>query len=239
MDRFKYEHATAAQEHYKKTLLDLHLDAYDCMATQYYISKLDYDNAKPDVRKKRKAELDKTKMLLNSQRMSTESMASVQAKLDNYQLQGRLATVGKRSEVARKQNELALEKHHPTKLLEKFMIASVNPKPSPYHSAHHIVPGKGKTVHANLARVRLHRYGVRINDPDNGVWLPTYKKYTPNWAMPSAKSHLEYHTLKYESWVKDRLQAQINEPSLRRELRFIAKLLKNNQLPLEADRNRK
>jgi len=50
------------------------------------------------------------------------------------------------------------------------------PKPSANHTAHHIVPGKGKTKGAVRARIRLHLYGIRINDPGNGVWLPTYSK---------------------------------------------------------------
>lgn len=108
------------------------------------------------------------------------------------------------------------------------------PKPSPQHTAHHIVPGKGRTVHSARARSRIHLFGIRINDPDNGVWLPSASKYTPNWSMPEALGHKQYHTEGYEKWVSMRLRNQSSETFARQELRMIALLLEQNKLPPEA-----
>lgn len=166
-----------------------------------------------------------------------EAIVDVQAKFHLYRETGRSAVrqVGEsRAAGADKRNLLLAEEHHPTKVLEDFMRAVPIPKPSPHHTARHIVPGKGKTVDAARARSRIHLFGIRINDPDNGVWLPSAAKHTPNWSMPDALGHKQYHTEGYERWVSMRLRNQSSEVFIRQELRIIALLLEQNKLPPEA-----
>lgn len=151
-----------------------------------------------------------------------------------YRAKGRLATQGTNIEIAEKQKQLLEETHHPTEILEKYMRAVPIPKPSNNHSAHHITPGIGKTKDAYRARMRIHRFGIRINDPDNGVWLPRSTKYTPHWSMPEAKGHNQYHTHGYESWLLRRLQTKSSEEFIRQELRFIGQALQENNIPPEA-----
>lgn len=114
-----------------------------------------------------------------------------------------------------------------------MLLADGRPKPSSQHSPHHIVPGLGRTRFANLARVLLHRIGIRINDPDNGVWLPMYRKFTPHWSMPEAKGHIEYHTNGYERWIYNRIRIRTGEAFIRMELRTVASLMETNTLPDE------
>lgn len=105
-----------------------------------------------------------------------ENIVDIQTKLELYRAEGRKAIHKPGMSVSdfkSKQTELQVEEHHRADALEKFMRAVPIPKPSRNHTAHHIVPGKGKTQYAYRARVRIHLFGVRINDPDNGVWLPT------------------------------------------------------------------
>lgn len=220
--------------YYEMTPLDKAIDAYQKKAEQYFATKNEIENAPADVRKQREIELRKIKDELEHQRMNAESYASIQAQLDAYREVGRTATKGNRSEVVQKQRTLHAEDHHTTAVLEEMMRADGIPKPSSQHTAHHVIPGTGKTKNANLARVHMHRFGVRINDPDNGVYLPMYKKYTPHWSMPDSKGHLEYHTEGYEDWVRRKIQVKSGETFIRMELKLIGELLKINKLPDEA-----
>ena len=233
----KYLHGerTFLFEH-EKNMLDRAIDRYDSLATKYYSKSNDPSCDSPDVRDSRKRELADIKHQLECQRLSLDHMASIQTQLDAYREQGAAATQGSRQEGTQKQKGLLAEGHHGNDLgkLEKYMQATGNPKPDSRHTAHHIVPGKGKTRFANLSRVHMHRFGIRINDPGNGVWLPTYAKYTPLWSMPESKGHLEYHTHGYEQWVRKKINAKSSEPAIRMELTLIGKMLQENNLPPEA-----
>lgn len=210
------------------SLFEMAVQQYEKLAEQHFKCEKELGASSENVRAKRKAQLDLAKKHLNQQRVVAQCMASIQVKLDEYRAVGRMATEGSRKERALLRKELQMESHHPTILLAKFMLVSNKPKPSSQHAAHHIVPGKGKTKFAYLARVHMLTLGVRINDPDNGVWLPMYKKYVPHWSMPKAKSHLEYHTEKYEYLVSRKVEVQLSEVGLRKTL---------NQIGLELQKN--
>ena len=183
----------------------------------------------------RPSELETIQRYLNSQKAHANVVASIQSKLDAYRQEGIDATTGNRREQNAKQAALLAEKHHPTKTLALHMKAACNPQPCPSHSPHHIVPGRGYTVQAYKARVHLHLHGLRINDPDNGVWLPKSKKVTPLWSMPQALAHKQYHTHKYEEVVHARVTSWDESGGIRRELRFIAKLLQSNKLQVNPE----
>ena len=172
-----------------KNLLDSALDYYDQLATTYYKQKQSQQDEPTSVKEKREQDLKDIRSHLQNQRARTCVIADIQAQLDSYRTEGRQATVGSRSEVEQKQKILLNEKHHPTEKLEKMMMAACRPKPSQRHSAHHIVAGKGWIKRTYQARVKMHLLGVRINDPDNGVWLPKTKKDLPLWSMPAALAH--------------------------------------------------
>lgn len=112
---------------------------------------------------------------------------------------------------------MANEKHHPTPVLASFLRADGRAQPSPNFTAHHLVQGVGKTERAAMTRINLHFYNVRINDPDNGVWLPRTKKNEGHWAMPSAPAHSEIHTHNYETWVAASVSDVGNEMMLLRD----------------------
>ncbi|GAB1260347.1 AHH domain-containing protein [Aurantivibrio plasticivorans] len=215
-----------------KSLLDIALDNYDIQASRYFTEQNELKNLPADVRKKRDKEHERTKRLLDSQRMNAEAVASIQAKLDEYRDQGKRLVSERGATGIEGRKVLEQEKHHPTRKLGRYMIADGNPKPSPEHAAHHIVPGKGRTQEPYRARAHMHTRGIRINDPDNGVWLPRYKKHTPHWSMPEALSHLEYHTIGYETRVSQAVRRKQTESQIRSELRFIAKLLQENKFPV-------
>lgn len=214
--------------------IDVCIEQNKKQASKYYKTINECENAPKDVRDARKEQLKDAHRWLEHERRLLEAKTDVLAELAFYQERGREATKGARSEVAMKQQALLEEKHHQSRgatELEKYMRAVPIPKPSANHTAHHIVPGKGKTKDAVRARVRLHLYGIRINDPSNGVWLPKYAKHTPHWSMPDSLGHLQYHTENYETWVLKKVRAKSGEAPLREELKMIGKMLQENTLP--------
>ena len=100
--------------------------------------------------------------------------------------------------------ELLKEEHHPTNILARNLRAVGEPKPTTFHEAHHIIPGKGRYIQASIiaCRLNLHRHGVGINDPLNGIWLRNFKRNKPHdWATEKAPGHREIHRHNYESWI--------------------------------------
>ncbi|MGF1725667.1 hypothetical protein [Photobacterium nomapromontoriensis] len=51
------------------------------------------------------------------------------------------------------------------------------------------------------ARLQMHIYGLGINDPLNGVWLPRSKAYEGHFTTPKAPPHSRIHRYNYEMWV--------------------------------------
>lgn len=232
-----YSHGVRSEKLYhEKTQLDRAIDRYQEIAAEYHDKLNELENAPADIREKRKQKVAEIKSKLETQRMTMESMAIVQAGLEQYRSAGREVLTGTRQERQNKLNVMQAEGHHKKDLevLEAFMRAVGKPKPGSRHTAHHLVPGKGKTRYAGLARTRMHRFGVRINDPDNGVWLPMHKADTPLWSMPASKGHLEYHTNGYEAWIEERLKTRTGEAFIRIELNLIEKMLQANKLPERA-----
>ncbi|WP_086933879.1 AHH domain-containing protein [Agarilytica rhodophyticola] len=223
-------------KYHEMTPLDKAINEYQRKADEYFKKQLEIDKLPPDIRNKRQKELDSAKRFLEHQRMNAESYAQIQAGLDKYREEGKNATQGPYSEVRKKQQALIKEAHHPTSVLAKMLIADGRPKPSSQHAPHHLAPGIGKTPNSYTLRVHLHFHGIRINDPDNGVWLPMYKKFTPHWSMPEAKGHLEYHTKGYEQWLARMIMIRTSEHLIRMQLRMVADLLTRNALPDEARR---
>lgn len=111
------------------------------------------------------------------------------------------------------------------------MRADGRPQPSSQHTAHHIIPGKGKTKLASRARLHIHRNGLRINDPDNGTWLVRKKSDTPHWSMPNSLGHLEYHTHNYEIWIYESIRFGRDEQSVRAKLSLIGRMLQEGNQP--------
>lgn len=115
----------------------------------------------------------------------------VQGRLEAYRASGRTSDSHSRNEKKALRQALLDEKHHPKKVLAGFMRADGRPQPGANFTAHHLVQGRGRTERAAMARVTLHFYNIRINDPDNGVWLPRTKNDRGHCAMPNAPAHAE------------------------------------------------
>ncbi len=143
--------------------------------------------------------------------------AQIQQGIDNYRLKAQSMT----------EDELTSEAHN-SSLLGWHLEQSGKKRPPRCH-AHAIVAGK----HANAARLRLIMavLKIRIDDTDNGCWLPENTAATPHPAFPSAPPHSRIHRYNYFSWLVSRLGSLRNEGLFRTNLQIIADLLQQGKLP--------
>ena len=119
--------------------------------------------------------------------------------------------------------------------LAKYLAASGEPKPTTFHEAHHIVPGKGSHKQAKIIEVRLilHSHGIGINDPYNGVWLANFiRNKKDDWATPPAPTHRKLHSFNYETWIVENLDIEdLPTEAYLARLRNIKRQLKDGTHP--------
>lgn len=209
-------------------VLETAISRYEQLAKQHYAKEA---NTPKLTQAERQAELKESLAHLDNERAKLATVIDVQTKLEKYREEGdravnpNISTSEKKALVTTMQNE----KHHPTALLEQQMYAAGVPKPSPWHTAHHIVSGKGRLPEFTLvARTHIHQFGIRINDPLNGVYLVSNDDNTPHWSMPNSRGHKKYHTHDYEKWVHNRVTRRFSAALVKVELQVIARILQNN-----------
>lgn len=78
-------------------------------------------------------------------------------------------------------------------------------------------------------RLHIHRNGIRINDPANGVYLLHKDEYTPHWSMPKSRGHLKYHTKQYEQFLNSRIAGLRGMDVIKTHLQVIGRLLQENE----------
>lgn len=199
------------------------INKYDKLAKEHY------KNDRTLMEKERAAELKESLAHLELERKRLNVISDVQSQLAAYREKGMSAARGSNKDRLSAIAQMTAEGHHPTDSLEKYMRAEGMMKPSSKHTAHHIVPGSGKLKKiTSEARLHLHRYGIRINDPANGVYLVHIDENTPHWAMPNSKGHRKYHTHDYERWVSQRVRAQTHIDFIKTELQLIGRILQDN-----------
>jgi hypothetical protein len=91
--------------------------------------------------------------------------------------------------------------------LERNMLAASMKKPTYRTETHHIVAGSDPR--AELARQKLMDFGIKANDPANGVFL-------------AYRTHKEVHTDDYYDILLERILPARNESQLREALRSLA-----------------
>lgn len=171
---------------------------------------------------------------LKQEALHLETLGFIHARLETYQKNNRAKPGETMQEARAREKRLKNESHHPTDELESNMRAMGRAKPSSNHTAHHVVPGRGWTENANKARVRMHLYGVGINDGDNGAWMLKAARLKPHhWFNELANSHKEIHTYNYEMWLWFKLQKTNNEIEVRQELRGISGMIEEGSQPKE------
>lgn len=214
--------------HHEMSPLESAIHNYERMAKKHF-SKLDGD---PNLTKEeREVALEKSLVFLERERRHIDNIAVVQAQLETYREQGMKSTRGSGKENLDALNMMRNEAHHPTNVLEAYMRAEAVPKPSRHHTAHHILPGSGRWKKVDLARARthIHKHGVRINDPANGVYLVATDDDAPHWTMPNSSGHKKYHTAEYEGWVAQRISQLTHIDFIKTQLQIIGRILQENE----------
>ena len=198
--------------------LEAAINQYEELAKKHY-SKSNAENTTV-TEKERKKELDESLAFLKLERDRLDTIADIQGQLEDYRKGAKNISI----------TTLSKEKHHPTKVLEKYMRAEGSVKPTSRHTAHHIVPGTGKLKKITArTRVHLHKYGIRINDPSNGVYLLSVDSDAPHWSMPNSRGHKKYHTEDYERWVSQKIRPLTNIDFIKTQLQIIGRILQDNE----------
>lgn len=123
-------------------------------------------------------------------------------------------------------NQLIDEKHKPDRL-SRFMKSSGITRPV-NTAAHAIISGAHER--ATAARKILAKWKIRIDDPDNGVFLPKNSDYTPHPQMPQAVNHAAIHTKEYYVNITAMLTPTKSEEECRLVLKLIGKMLQQGTL---------
>lgn len=213
-----YPHPSRKQD---PTALELAIYNFELKAKAYYDKKMKSDNS---TELKNRLKIDYKHLQLEKKRI--ESIGVAQSYLEKYREESNQSDL----------STLSKESHHPTKKLATFLFAIGEPKPTPAHEAHHIIPGKGRfDIRAILAaRLNLHLAGVGINDPFNGTWLINFlhnKEF--DWATPDAPPHRKIHRRNYETWIGRTLGQQNNNNKAKfiNSLRVVKTHIKTGTLP--------
>jgi len=225
-DRYEQPRAPEAPPKYA-TPFEMAVYEYEKKAHEYHEAIADGvpPNESDTARKERIEAWEATREHLRKERLRLKSLARLHSDLDEY----------RREASGKTDVDLLREPHHPTKILARNLAAVNEPQPSPDHVAHHIVPGKGRWIQAAILDVRLtlHEYGVGINDPINGIFLPNKKKSRGHWATPKAPVHKELHGWNYERWVSGSLPDTLKKPTFLKRLEIIKNQLRDGAHPPE------
>lgn len=120
------------------------------------------------------------------------------------------------------------EEEHDSARLGRHLVEKHGKRPPQCH-AHAIVAGKHKFAAA--ARLVMAKLKIRIDDPDNGCWLPENTAATPHPSFPKAPPHSRIHRSNYFFWIRTRLVRIRKAPAFRTELSLIAADLHNGTFP--------
>lgn len=143
--------------------------------------------------------------------------AQVQAGIDKY-----------RQAAAGMSDDQLYDEDHNSARLGQHLEQAGKRRPPRCH-AHAMVAGKHK--YASQLRLIMAAMKIRIDDADNGCWLPENTAATPHPAFPAAPPHSRIHRYNYFFWLFARL-GTIRKPELfRQDLQIIAGMLQQGHYP--------
>ena len=120
-----------------------------------------------------------------------------------------------------------LQEEHKSSRLGRHLKYTGQKRP-PNTAAHAIVSGSHDEARA--ARQILAKWKIRIDDPDNGVFLPRDSRYIPHPEMKNAVNHAKLHTDEYYVNITAMLSQSTTEYECRQTLQLIAQSLQDGTL---------
>ncbi|MCO1336508.1 AHH domain-containing protein [Microbulbifer sp. OS29] len=232
----EYDHGKRITPHvWELSPLDSSIHQYEKRCKEHHSENRVVPGETKEQRTQRLAKYDDAKEHLKGERARIMSMVSVQEQLREQNKKNQLQqyrdefkgiTGGREKLKAYKD-----EDHHPTNKLEDNLRLAGRAKPSSRYTAHHIVLGKGNLPITTEVRLTLFLHDIRINDPDNGVWMPRSSRDSGHWAMPDAYPHSRLHTHNYERWVHGQVNNLNSESEIRAKLTIVRTHLKNGTEP--------
>ena len=208
-----------------KNLFERRLHSYKLKAQEFQ-SNSEYSTAKYDADMKH----------LETEEAHLDVLADIFSQQEAMRSMARGNANETASDARKRAKDLASQDHHPTVMLEQNMRADGRPKPSENYTAHHIVPGKGRTKGNYRTRLRLHSLGVAINDGNNGAWMLQKTAYKPHWFAGEAAAHKCHHTNAYEDWLNSSIRLTRTEIALRVFLRNTGSRMESGELQPESYR---
>lgn len=123
-----------------------------------------------------------------------------------------------------------LQEKHSSQRLGKFLRADGHPRPAARWDAHHIISGSHQSGAG--AREILADLEVRIDDPDNGCWMPKTKADARPTIYPNAIGHNRIHRRLYYHWIQGTISVMNTDGQIRAFLNTVRmQLLQGNIKP--------
>lgn len=123
---------------------------------------------------------------------------------------------------------LMQEKHNST-ILGKYLRADGQPRPGAKWEAHHIISGKHPEALMARAALADELIRIRIDDPDNGCWMPKTKADARPTIYPNAMGHNRIHRDLYYHWLNNSIALMTNAGQVRAFLNTVRmQLLQGN-----------
>lgn len=128
--------------------------------------------------------------------------------------------------------EALLQEKHSSKILGKHLRADGHPRPAAKWEAHHIVSGEHPDALLSRTVLADDEIKIRIDDPDNGCWMPKTKADARPTIYPNAIGHNRIHRDLYYHWLDNSLALMATEGQVRAFLNTVrAQLLHGNIRP--------
>lgn len=151
-----------------------------------------------------------------------KNMSKLQQRLNEYRVNNIT------NSIYVKELEADLGRKNNAKKLAEHLTASGSFQQNSFFRPHHIICSKAASHSASRLLFLARKVEYGINDPDNGVWLPTKHRHAVGTATPNAVGHDYLHTNAYADYVYEKiLGGSGSKKSIRNQLNIIRLQLLN------------
>lgn len=137
------------------------------------------------------------KKSLNLQLLQAQRIGDLDKRLSKFRNKGMSLTMIERQE--------RWAKHSSSRLGRNLRLAG-KPRPDINCQAHAIIAGNDPA--AASMRYMLILAGMKVDDPVNGAWLPSYESGAPHWSMAKAVCHSWLNHNGYHQWLSSMVRTR-------------------------------